>query len=57
MLEREPAVAGDVVGVRVGLEDARHAYALPLGLGEEGLDRDDGSTSAASPVSRVAEQV
>ena len=39
MLERQPAVAGDVVGVRVRLDGAHDAHAVPLGLGEQRLDR------------------
>ena len=38
LLERQAAVAGDMVGVRVGLEDARDAQALRRGLLEERLD-------------------
>ena len=41
VLEREPAVAGDVVGVRVRLEDARSTRTrVSRGLGEELLDRE-----------------
>ena len=39
VLEREPAVAGDVVGVRVRLEHADDPDAVPLGLVEVLLDR------------------
>ena len=39
VLERQPAVAGDVVGVRVRLEHADDAHTVPLGLVEVLLDR------------------
>ena len=39
MLERKPAVAGDVVGVSVRLDHARDPDAVPLGFGEVRLDR------------------
>jgi hypothetical protein len=49
VLEREPAVAGDVIGVRVRLEDGDELDAASLALGEIGLDRirridDDGGS-------------
>ena len=50
VLQRKPAVPGDVVGVRVRLEHA-HPEAARGGLLEEGLDRVRGSTSTASPAS------
>ena len=40
MLEREPAVPGDVVGMRVGLERADDSHVEPLGLPQDGLDRE-----------------
>ena len=39
VLERETAVAGDVVGVRVRLQHADEAHAPPLRLLQHGLDR------------------
>ena len=39
VLEREPAVAGEVVGVGVRLEDAHDPDAEPLGLRQVLLDR------------------
>ena len=39
VLEREPAVARDVVGVRVRLERPHDAHLEPFGLGEDLLDR------------------
>ena len=39
VLERQPAVTGDVVGVRVRLEHARDSEATRRGLFEERLDR------------------
>ena len=40
VLEREAAVPGDVVGVRVRLERADDSDAEPLGLREDRLDRE-----------------
>ena len=40
VLEREPAVAGDVVGVRVGLEHRREPHAVVRGRGQVLLDRE-----------------
>ena len=40
VLEREPAVPGDVVGVRVRLDRADDPDAAPLGLLEQWLDRE-----------------
>ena len=40
VLEREAAVPGDVVGVRVGLERADDSHVEPLGLREDALDRE-----------------
>jgi len=39
VLEREPSVSGEVIGVRVRLEDADNADAAALRLGEVRLDR------------------
>ena len=39
VLEREAAVPRDVVGVRVRLDHADEPHPLPLGLGEQRLDR------------------
>jgi hypothetical protein len=49
VLERETAVAGDVVGVRVRLQHADEAHAPPLRLLQHGLDRVRGSTTTATP--------
>ena len=49
VLEREPAVAGDVVGVRVRLEDADEPDAASLRLLQVLLDRVGGSTTTATP--------
>ena len=38
VVEREAAVTGDVIRVRVGLEDADEPDAAPVGLREERLD-------------------
>ena len=51
VLEREPAVTGDVVGVGVRLDGAHDAHAVPFGLREQRLDRNGGSTSTAMPAS------
>ena len=40
VLEREAAVPGDVIGVRVGLERAHDSHVEPLGLPQDGLDRE-----------------
>ena len=40
VLEREPAVPGDVVGVRVRLDRADDPHAAPLGLVQDRLDRE-----------------
>ena len=40
VIEREAAVPGDVVGVRVRLDRPHDADAEPLGLGEDRLDRE-----------------
>ena len=51
VLEREPSVAGHVVGVRVRLDDPHEPDVPPLGLLEVLLDRegrvDDGSDAGA----------
>ena len=51
VLERQPAVAREVVGVGVRLDDAHDADAAPLGLAQERLDAYGGSTTAATPAS------
>ena len=57
VLEREPPVAGDVVGVRVRLEDARDPH-VPLGrLLEVGLDRVRGIDDHGLTRGLVADQV
>ena len=40
MLERKPAVAGDVIGVGVRLDRADDPHPARLGLGEQRLDRE-----------------
>ena len=57
MLEREPAVPGDVVGVRVRLEDARDPDVPFLRLGEVGLDRVRGIDDHGLTRGLVADQV
>jgi hypothetical protein len=64
VLEREAAVSGDVIGVRVRLEDARDPNVPLLGLLEVVLDRvcridDHGLTRGLIPnqVGRAAEVV
>ena len=64
VLEREPAVARDVVGVRVRLDHADDPDAAPLGLGEQRLDRvrrvddhGDAGVFVADEVARAAEIV
>ena len=42
MLEREPSVPGDVVGVRVRLDDAHEPHVAPLRLLHVLLDRERG---------------
>ena len=62
VLEREPPVPREVVGVRVGLEHGDQADAVPLGLLEVLLDRvgrvdDDGDACllVSDQVGRAAE--
>ena len=57
MLEREAPVPGDVVGVRVRLEDARDAHVALLGLREVGLDRVRGIDDHGLTRGLVADQV
>ena len=57
VLEREAAVPGDVVGVRVRLDRAHDPDAAPLGLGEDRLDREGGSTTTAIPGLLVSDEV
>ena len=57
VLEREASVTGDVVGVRVRLEDARDAHVALLGLREVGLDRVRGIDDHGLTRGLVADQV
>ena len=57
MLECEPAVAGDVVGVRVGLDVAHDADPVPLGLVEQRLDRIRRVDERRDPCLFVADEV
>ena len=57
VLEREPPVPGDVVGVRVRLEDARDPHVPLLGLLEVGLDRVRGIDDHGLTRGLVADQV
>ena len=57
VLEREPAVPGDVVGVRVRLEHARDPDVPFLRLGEVGLDRVRGIDDHGLTRGLVADQV
>ena len=57
VLEREPAVPGDVVGVRVRLEHARDPHVPLLGLGEVRLDRVRGIDDHGLTRGLVADQV
>ena len=56
-LEREPTVAGDVVGVGVGLEDAREAHAAASHSASTSSTASGGSTTTASPAALVADEV
>ena len=57
VLERQSAVPGDVVGVRVGLEHADDPHACPFGLLEVGLDRVGGIHEHRLAGCLVADQV
>ena len=57
VLEREPAVPGDVVGVRVRLEHARDPHVPLLGLLEVRLDRVRGIDDHGLTRGLVADQV
>jgi hypothetical protein len=57
VLQSEPPVAGDVVRVRVRLEDARDAHVALLGLPEIGLDRVRGIDDHGLTRGLVADQV
>ena len=57
VLEREAAVPGDMVGVRVGLEHAHDPHARLLGLLEVGLDRVGGIDDHRLAGRLVADQV
>ena len=57
VLEGEPAVAGDVVGVRVRLDGADDPKAAPLRLGEQWLDLERGVDERGDSRLLVADQV
>ena len=57
VLEREPAVARDVVGVRVRLDRPNDPYVLPPGLVEVLLDREPGVDDDRASSLRVADEV
>ena len=57
VLERETAVAGDVVGVRVRLEHADEPYPAPLGLERGRLDREWRVDDDGDPFVLVADEV
>ena len=57
VLERQAAVAGDVIGVRVGLEHADDPHACLLGFFEVGLDRVGGVDDHRLAGRLVADQV
>ena len=57
MLEREAPVPGDVVGVRVRLDDAHDAHVAPLGLLEVLLDREGRVDDHGLPASRIADEI
>ena len=57
MLEREPAVAGEVVGVRVRLDDPDDPHAAPVGLGQHRLDRVRGIDDRGDARVLVADQI
>jgi hypothetical protein len=57
VLEREAAVSGDVVGVRVRLEDADDPDAPPLGLLDVRVDRVRGIDDDGDALLLVADEV
>ena len=57
MLEREPPVPREMVGVRVRLDDADDANAAPLGLLEVLLDREGRVDDDGLAGSRIADEV
>lgn len=57
LLEREPPVARDMVGVRVRLEDARQTNRPPLGLVQVLLDRKCGVDDDRDALVLVADEV
>ncbi len=57
VLQREPAVTGDVVGVRVRLEHARETEPMLLGRLEVGLDLVGGVDDERLALGRVADEV
>ena len=57
MLEREPPVPREVVGMRVRLDDANDAHALPLGVREVLLDRECRVDHDRLSCPRIADEV
>ena len=57
VLEREPSVPGDVVGVRVRLDDPDEPNAAPLGLLQVLLDRERRVDDDCDPGRLVADEV
>ena len=57
VLERESSVAGDVICVRVCLEDADQANRTPLALLEVLLDRERGVNDNGDALVLVADQI
>jgi hypothetical protein len=57
VVEGEAAVAGDVVGMVVGLEDALDPHPVALGLIHEGLDRVHRVDKDSDPRLLVADEV
>jgi hypothetical protein len=56
-LEREPSVAGDVIGVRVRLQDGDELDAMALALVQVLLDRVRGIDDDRGPRPLVADEV
>ena len=57
VLDAEPAVAGEMVGMRVGLDDPDDPHAAPVGLGEVLLDRECGVDDRRHAPVLVADQI
>ena len=57
VLEGEPAVPGEVVGVRVRLDHADDADVVPLGLVDVLLDRERGVDDDGLTGARIADEV